>query len=129
MSRLRRRDAANQGGQVLYEALVNAAFGHALGAVRVDDFAGDLGLPELGYGLRHSVHVDHELVTVPRAFLAGLHVCDEDVVLVEHQQVGLPASLAEWPRWIQWSRCSLSSLVWQVSHSAWLKSQDGLPQF
>ena len=41
-------DAADQGGQVAYEALVDAALGNALGAVVVDDFAGELEVAVLG---------------------------------------------------------------------------------
>ena len=93
-----RGDAADHGGQVAYEALVNAALGHTLGLVGVDDLAGDASVPELGPGPRQGVHIDHELVAVLGAFLAVLHVGDEDLVVIQHQQSGLPARVAEWPR-------------------------------
>ena len=69
--------------------MVNAALGHALGLVGVDDFAGDAGVSKFGHGPRQGVHVDHELVAVPGAFGAGLDVGYEDVVVAEYQQVGL----------------------------------------
>ena len=41
----------------------------------------------LGQCPRQGVLVDHELVTVPGTFLAGLHVDDEGVMPVEYQPV------------------------------------------
>ena len=82
-------DAADEAAEVSDEALVDAALGNAPGMVVVDDLAGELGIPVLGHGLGQGVHVDHDLVTVPRLFLAALDVDDEDAVVVENEQVGL----------------------------------------
>ena len=63
--------------------MVDAALGDAVGAVAVDDLAGELSVPGQG------VYVDHELVAVPGLLLAGLEVDDENVVSAQDQEVRL----------------------------------------
>lgn len=55
VGRLRCRDAADEGGQVLDAALVDAALGHALCAAGVDDLASDAGVSKFGQCPRQGV--------------------------------------------------------------------------
>ncbi len=69
--------------------MVDAALGDAVGAVAVDDLAGELSVPGLGHRPGQGVYVDHELVAVPGLLLAGLEVDDEKVVSAQDQEVRL----------------------------------------
>ena len=77
------RRCVGLGHEFAYEPLVDAALGDAVGAVAVDDLAGELSVPGQG------VYVEYELVAVPGLLLAGLEVDDEKVVSAQDQEVRL----------------------------------------